>query len=187
MTSRIIGFIVLCAAIVAIFFALQYSGARLVTDIAGSGGEDAQSQGSDLVGKTAPYFDLPDMEGNYMQISDFTDTPLVLVFWATWNDQAADQMHILDEYLTSIPQEQQLVTIITIDSQEEKSVISSFMRRGGYRVRTLIDARGAVSEAYRIKSLPTTYFIGRDGIIRDAYAGLMSERMFVDKVEKILN
>ncbi len=185
-TSSVVGLVVFLAAVVGVFFALRYSSSQLVSDIAGETPQAEQSSGSDLVGKTAPYFDLPDMEGNHVQVSGLIGTPLVLVFWTTWNSQAADEMHILDEYLASIPTEGRLVKIIAIDSQEEKSVVSSFMRRGGYVVPTLLDARGAVSEEYQIKSTPTTYFLDRDGVIRDADAGLISERMLVDKIETIL-
>ena len=138
-----------------------------------------------LIAEQAPFFDLPDIMGNHARISDFIETPLVVVFWSTWNDAAADQIHILDQYL-SRQGTQSLVKIIAIDSQEERSVVSSFMSRGGYNVPTLIDISGSVSEAYHIKSLPTTYFIGRDGTIRDAYTGVLSESMLINKLDQIV-
>lgn len=141
---------------------------------------------SELIGGRAPYFDLPDGSGDHVRLSDYTDTPLIILFWSTWNADASDQMKILDDYLGARAPEERLVQILAISSQEERSIVASFMRRGGYRVKTLVDAQGITSEEYRIKSLPTFYFVDRSGIVREAYAGLLNERMIGDKVEGIL-
>lgn len=165
----------------AVFFALRYGGTQFVADIAGESIENEAA----LAGERAPYFDLPDLEGNHVRLSDYTDMPLIIVFWATWNEQAADQLHIIDEYLAEAGSAR-LVEIVAIDSQEEKSVISSFMRRGGYGIHTLLDARGGVTEEYKVKSMPTIFFVKRDGTIAESFAGVLSERMLVDKIENIL-
>jgi peroxiredoxin len=177
--SSLIGAAVMIGAVIIVFIALQYSSSQFVTDIAGN---DASDTG--LSGTQAPYFDLPDLAGDHVRLSDYTDQPLIIVFWTTWNEQAADQLHILDEYLES--SEDDLIQVVAISSQEEKSIVSSFVRRGGYGLQTLLDARGVTTEEYGVKSLPTTFFIRRDGTIAESFAGVLSQKMLVDKVENIL-
>ena len=170
-----------------LFVAVRFGSLNSLPTIA-QGAQSASDTGVqqfDLIGKQAPFFDLPTIAGDHVRISDFIETPLVVVFWSTWNTAAADQIHILDQYL-SRQGTQSLVKIIAIDSQEDRSVVSSFMARGGYSVPTLVDTSGSVSEAYHIKSLPTMYFIARDGTIRDAYVGILSEKTLSDKIEQIL-
>ena len=186
MSSYIIapaGILILAALI---FGAVSLGGSSLVPQLSGISSEEgttSSNSNADLVGRDALYFDLPDTAGNRVKLSDFVDTPLLIVFWATWSSEASDQMHILDQYLSE--EGNQLVQIVAIDTQEEKSVVSSFMRRGGYTVPVLTDVQGATAAEYDVKSLPMLYFIGRDGVIQDAYAGVMSQRMLVDKLEKI--
>ncbi len=184
-TSHLVVLLVSIAAIVALFFVLYFGGSSLVSSIAGQGTAVAPS-GTGLVGNRLPYFDLPNLAGDHVRSADFTDMPLVIVFWSTWNAQAADEMHVLDQYLADQSSHSQLVKVVAIDSQEDKSVVSSFMSRGGYQVPTLLDARGIASEAYGIKSLPAFYFIDRTGTVREAYAGAMSQAILMNKIENIL-
>ena len=60
------------------------------------------------------------------------------------------------------------------------------MKRGAYNVSIGLDLSGDVSNQYNIKSLPTTYFIGKDGVVKEIYTGVLSESMIVDKVENLL-
>jgi len=175
----------LLALVGVIFLAVQYGGNAYITDISGTSSPTDATPASDLVGAQAPYFDLPDLRGNHLKLSDFIGTPVVLVFWSTVNGTAADQIQILDQYLADHGGDG-LVKIIAIDSQEDTSVVASYIRRGGYSVPTLIDTQGSVSEGYRIKSLPTLYFLDRTGTVRSAYAGVLSERQLVDKIEQII-
>ena len=171
--------------ITALFFAVRFSARTVVGDIAGTSPSDLP-QTTEFLGADAPYFDLPNLAGDHVALSDFRDTPLIVVFFATWNSEAIDQLAIIDTYLARERTADHLVNIVAINSLEEKSVVSSFMRRGGYRVPTLLDVQGSASEAYRIKGLPTSFFVDRTGVIQTAYTGVLSERMLVDKIEAVL-
>jgi hypothetical protein len=51
----------------------------------------------------------------------------------------------------------------------------------------LLDLDGIVSRTYRLQSLPTTYFIGKDGIVRDiVIGGPMAEALLRVRVEQLL-
>jgi len=176
----------LIATLGAIFSFIYLGGSALVLNVAGEQNAGTHASGAGLLGNRLPYFDLPDLAGNRVRSSDFADTPLVIVFWSTWNTEAADEMHILDQYLGDKTSQNQLAKIIAIDSQEERSIVSSFMSRGGYRVQTLLDAQGVAGERYGIKSLPAFYFIDRAGVIREIYVGMLSQQALMNKLEKIL-
>jgi peroxiredoxin len=161
-------------------------GSSLLLDIAGQPTPEALSPDIGLLNNQMPYFDLPNLAGDHVRSSDFIDTPLVIMFWSTWNTQAADEMHILDQYLADSFAQNHLVKVVAINSQEERSTVSSFMNRGGYQVQTLLDIQGLTSEKYNIKSIPTFYFVNRAGVIQEIYSGALSERSLMNKIEKIL-
>jgi cytochrome c biogenesis protein CcmG, thiol:disulfide interchange protein DsbE len=184
---RLVALGIIAALGIAIFYALYLGGSALVLDVAGQGAPDTAASGAGLLGNRLPYFDLPNLAGERVRSSDFADTPLVVVFWSTWNAPAADQMHILDQYLADqSSRSNRLVKIVAIDSQEERSIVSSFMKRGGYQVPALLDAQGIAGEQYAIKSLPTFYFIDRAGIVREIYSGMLNQSALINKLEKIL-
>ena len=136
------------------------------------------------IGTTAPHWELPDLAGNSVPLEDFLGEPLVLTFWTTWNSMAVDQVSIFDMYLARFGS--QLFTIVAVNNQEDESVVANFVRRGGYSVRVLLDETGEIGEIYNAKHLPVTYFLDRDGIIRNVFVGVLSEEMLVERAKAIL-
>ena len=173
------------AGVVLLFVVVFWGGSYFLPTINLNTVDDTDAQTSEvlLVGKKAPYFDLPDILGNHVRLDEFLNAPVLIVFWSTWSSAAADQLKILDDYNTT---HEQLIKIVAIDSQEERSVASSFVRRGGYKVQILVDALGATSDEYRIKSLPTLYFLDQDGVVKDTHVGVLSAKELGDKIEQLL-
>jgi len=134
----------------------------------------------------APYWDLPDLEGNRVLLSDFYGKPLVMTFWASWNELAADQLAMLDEFYSQKNKEG-LFNIMAINNQEPKGKVFNFMSRGGYALPVLLDELGAVGQAYGLRQLPTTYFIDKNGVIFETFVGVLDEKTLVGKVEKIIS
>ncbi len=183
-------FIVALIILVLVFLLVFISGKYVLPDLLGGGVKIKTSnipiEGERLLNKQAPFFDLADNLGSRVKLSQFINTPVVLVFWATWNKESADQVKIIDDFIHNGKNQASLVKFIAINSQEDPSLVKSFIRRGGYNVSFALDTSGEMSERYNIKSLPTAYFINKDGVISDIYVGVLSERMFVDKIEQLL-
>ncbi|MFZ2886512.1 MAG: redoxin domain-containing protein [Minisyncoccia bacterium] len=180
MTARVLIPLSICAILGALFGAAYFGGSSLLPSLRGTDAVaivDAPEKG-----KRAPLFDLPDSGEGRVRLAEYGNEPLIILFFATWNSEAADQLKILDDYRMGGG----LVRSIAIASQEEKTIVSSFIRRGGYTVPVALDQRGATSEAYGIKSLPTLFFIGRDSIIHDIAIGVLSEQQIGDRAERIL-
>ena len=97
---------------------------------------------------------------------------------------SADQIKILDDHLAK--NGEALFKIIAISSQEDRSAVANFINRGGYRVQILLDETGEVGGKYEARNLPATYFIDKNGIARDVFVGILSEKMLVEKIEQLL-
>ncbi len=142
------------------------------------------------IDEKAPYFELKDPEEKSVAITEFLGKPFILTFWTTWNTLSADQIKIFDDYLAAREKKDNgigaLFEIVTINSQEDKSIVSNFMRRGGYQVKVLLDEDGSTGEIYQARNLPVTYFMDSDGIIRDVSVGILSEEMLLQKIEAII-
>ena len=169
------------------FFMIKTSSKDILSNMLGQSKSQTTNQkiGDKLLNNKAPYFDLSSIDDKRIKSSDFIDKPLIVVFWASWNVESANQLKIIDDYKAR--NKDNLASIISINSQEDKSVVKSFMRRGGYIVPTAIDTNGSITEDFNIKSLPTTFFIDRDGVIRTIYSGVLSKEMFSSFVEPLLD
>jgi peroxiredoxin len=134
--------------------------------------------------KEAPFFELSDLDGNKIKLSDYLGSPLVITFWTTWNQTSADQIKIFDEILSK--NKSLLFKILTIDNQEDKSIVSNFIKRGGYKLLVLLDESGAIGEFYQARNLPVTYFVDKNGVVKDIFVGVLNEKMLVDKSGEII-
>lgn len=149
-----------------------------------SGVSGANTEVHKSTSKPAPYFKLSDLKSASIQSTDFLGTPIIVTFWTTWNLASADQIKIFHEFITE--RKEELFKIITISSQEDKSAVSSFIKRGAYTVEVLLDEDGEATEAYKARNLPVTYFINKHGIVVDTFVGTLSKAMLIEKAEKIL-
>lgn len=179
-------FLIGIGIVVLIFFVLKITGSIFIKEIVQDVSIKTYSTESIFadLDKEAPFFELPDLSGSLVKLSDFSGTPLVVVFWTTWNVQAADQIKILDDYLAK--NKKTLFKMVAVNNQEDKSIVSNFIKRGGYQIEVLLDEKGAIGELYRARNLPVSYFLDKNGVIRDIFVGVLGEKALVDKLEKII-
>jgi peroxiredoxin len=186
MTKKTIGIggIVLVGIIV-LFIALYIGGSVFVLKLTGEPLPQPTGDDRALLNHKAPYFDLPNIAGDHVRLSEYEGSPLVVLFWASWNADSTNALSILNAY-EAAHAANPLLKVVTINSLEERSLVSSYMKRGKYTVTALVDAQGGASGAYKVKGLPTYYFIDSSGVLREIYNGTLSPTMLGDKMESIL-
>lgn len=136
------------------------------------------------MGYLAPHFTLLNLEGEEIRTSDYKDKIIILNFWTTWNLVAKDQLVILESYYQEIKDNKDIV-LLTINNQEDKSVVSSFIRRGEYVLPVLLDENGKIGQLYKISTLPATYFINQEGKVKEIYIGVLNQEEIKKKVERL--
>lgn len=174
--------------VIAVFLLLKFSGNFLVAEVIKEVAIEKREEVLDAkIGKPAPYFELFDLNGVKVKSTDFLGKPLAIIFWTSWNAESADQIKILDDYLLESPiAKSGVVHFLTINSQEDKSAVLSFITRGNYKVRALLDESGEITEKYDARSLPASYFIDKEGVLKEVFIGVLGEKILVEKIEKLL-
>ncbi len=120
-------------------------------------------------GALAPDFLLEALDGDETRLSDYRGQPVVLNFWATWCVSCRKEMpQLIEAY--DLHRDEGLV-VIGLNLQESESIIRPFVDDFGINFPVLIDRDGEVGDAYRLVGLPTTFFIGRDGVVESVFIG----------------
>lgn len=114
----------------------------------------------------APDFTVYDVEGNVVHLSDYMGKPIVVNFWASWCGPCKSEMPEFEEKYKELGEEVQFLMVnMTDGSRETVDVASEFINAQGYTFPVLYDTDVNAAYLYSVYSLPTTYFIDKDGYI----------------------
>jgi peroxiredoxin len=132
---------------------------------------DSQTDSGITVGKIAPDFQLLDTNGNQVALSDFRGRPVMLNFWATWCTPCQFEMPLFQEIYEDEKWLQEELVILAVNLQDSANDIKQFMTYMGLTFTVLLDTNGLVGLKYNTRNIPVTYFIDKDGIIKDVAIG----------------
>jgi peroxiredoxin len=129
---------------------------------------------------SAPEFQLQSLDGQVVALSSFGGKPVMLNFWATWCGPCLGEMPYIQEVFEDEEWREQGLVILAINVGESSSKVGKFMEENGLNFEVLLDADQIVAQRYSIRGIPTTFFIGKDGIIKDAKVGAFSGKAEID-------
>lgn len=136
------------------------------------------------LGSPAPDFTLQRVGGEALRLSDLKGQPVFVNFWATWCTPCREEMPAMQE-LYERYRDQGLV-ILAINMEEDEARVRRWVEQGGFTYTFVLDSDGQQVKRYNVNAAPTSYFIGRDGVIRDLKLGAISRDEMVSKIERIL-
>jgi len=135
------------------------------------------------IGNLAPDFQLNNLNGQPVSLSDFRGKPVLVNFWASWCPPCRSEMPFIQDISVDKNWAEEGLVVLAIDIGESASTVRAFVKDEGLTFPVLLDTTWDVSFEYYILSIPTTYFIDREGIIQDLKIGPFSS---VTEIERSL-
>jgi thiol-disulfide isomerase/thioredoxin len=138
-------------------------------------------------GFLAPDFNLPAYGGGVLSQRDLIGRPVVINFWASWCPPCRSEMpamqRVHEEY-----QDQGLVILgINAANQDQMADAIDFAEQNGLTFPIIFDTGGRATLDYQVRSLPTTFFIDRKGLIQEIIVGgPISEALLRIRAEQLL-
>jgi thiol-disulfide isomerase/thioredoxin len=125
------------------------------------------------VGEVAPNFALPDARepARVRQLADFRGQVVVLNFWATWCGPCKREMPEFEAAQRALGDE---VAVVGVNYRESPEAAVAFLDDLEATFSAVIDGDGEVAEHYRVRGLPVTYFLDREGVVRHIEIGEVS-------------
>ncbi len=132
--------------------------------------------------QAAPDFDLPTLSGGRVQLSSFSEKPLVLAFGTTWCPSCGEEAPVLQQISVQHPE----VYVLLIDPQESRTDVAAFAGGHNLTFTIALDESGAVADSYRVRAIPCTFFVDTQGQIRYRHVGVLDDES-LEKGLKALN
>lgn len=141
--------------------------------------------GEPRVGKAAPDFKLLTLDGRPAALRDFRGSPVMLNFWASWCPPCRYEMPFFQEIWKEYHGKG--LVILAVNIGETAATAGQYMRDNGFTFPVLLDTSQDVALNYNIRSIPTTYFLDEEGIIKDMKVGAFINKAAVEsKLDKII-
>jgi cytochrome c biogenesis protein CcmG/thiol:disulfide interchange protein DsbE len=136
------------------------------------------------IGDRAPDFTLPTIDGKEASLSQFRGKIVMINFWETSCSACAGEMSDIQAVFDTWSRDD--LEILAVNNGERAAFVQSFIDSKGLTFPALLDSDQAVSNMYQISTIPTTFFIDADGIIKRIKSGRFMSQSEIETMLKSL-
>jgi peroxiredoxin len=133
------------------------------------------------IGKAAPVFKLPDLEGKPVELTSLRGKPVLLDFWSVTCAPCVRGLPVMAalelEYRGALQ-----TWGISFDTQTR---VKKWQAEHGPALPTLLDAEFSVSDAFKVNGIPAVVLIDRDGVVRNYWQGEVPEKELRAAIGKV--
>jgi len=124
------------------------------------------------LGSYAPDFTLVSLDGESVTLSELRGSTVVLNFWASWCAPCRYEMPLLQATYEAYGADG--LVVLAVNMGEERRRVEGFVEDMVATFPVFGDEETRVGSLYRVRGAPTTYFIDRDGVVRQRYVGQLT-------------
>jgi len=96
---------------------------------------------------------------------------VIINFWATWCSPCREEMPNFEKVYRDLKAEGLVILAVNTTDQDSEVEVRAFVTEYGLTFPIALDRRGEASRRYLITGMPTSFFVGRDGVIRSVIIG----------------
>ncbi|MDD8019840.1 MAG: redoxin domain-containing protein [Acidobacteriota bacterium] len=131
-----------------------------------------------MINEAAAPFELKDLEGKDVKLSDYSGKVVILDFWATWCSPCLSSfpgMKKLVEEYQKTPDVAFVFVNCWQDEDNKEQVVKDFLEKNQYPFYVLMDTTNTVTSAYGVSGIPTKFVIDPKGKIKFKVVGFEND------------
>jgi peroxiredoxin len=133
--------------------------------VAPAAGEDVRARFVPWNQGAPPALALKDLDGRAHALADYRGTVVLVNFWATWCDPCQDEMPSLRRLRDRLAGEPFAILGVN-HGGESTAKVRAFRDRLDIDFPLLLDPGGETPRGWRVRVLPASFVVGRDGRVR---------------------
>ena len=138
-------------------------------------------------GFLAPDFTLANAAGEMVTLSDLRGQAVIINLWASWCGPCRTEMPAIQQVYDEFREEGFTVLAVNATSQDSQTAALRFAEEYDLTFPILFDVDGSVIRDYQVRAFPSTFFVGRDGVIQEVViGGPMAEALLTTRAQNLL-
>ena len=135
--------------------------------------QEAQDRGSAItaVGKPAPAFSLPALDGHTVSLADYHGKTLVIAWWASWCTPCRGEIPVLNRLYNRGSNPGHEFEVVAVSVDEDRAAAEAFARETAMTFPVLLDPHQRTIDAYHVESIPSLVVVDPNGSITFGRAG----------------
>jgi peroxiredoxin len=144
--------------------------------------EKAEAKRGTEPGNLAPEFQLTQLDGTALTLSDLRGQPAVLVFWASWCSFCKEEAPHVNKLAEAFANRG--VHVFGINVRDSQARTEWGVKNFGIHYPVVRDANGNAAHDYNVEGIPNVLFLDRKGAVR--YVGSHIPGDYVERLELML-
>jgi peroxiredoxin len=137
------------------------------------------------VGSVPPNFSGVTYDGTAVSLADYAGKPVWLTFGASWCPDC--RVESPDIEATYQANKDQGLVVLGVFINEPAGDVAGYAERAGLTFPIAVDPNADIAAAYRSMGIPTHFFIGPDGRVREVRIGALARDDMARAVAAIMN
>ena len=147
-------------------------------------GRDPSVIASPLVGRTAPNFTLPALDGPPVTLSKLRGQIVVINFWASWCAECQVEQAALVQAWRQF--QDSGVVVLGVDFEDDTGAARSYVSTAGITYPVVEDTDSSTALAYGLRGVPETFVVNQSGRIVDHVIGPVDEASLASEINSVL-
>jgi len=136
--------------------------------------------GSPLIGKPAPALAATTLDGATFDLAAQRGKPVLVNFWASWCGPCREEFPLLEDAAARHAAE----GLVVVGSlyKDDPEPARAFVAEQGATWPTVTDPDRAIGQAWKVLAPPQTFFVDREGVIREVQVGQIRDAEELDRL-----
>lgn len=142
-----------------------------------------------IINEKASDFTLPDLSGKNVSLADFKGKVVFLDFWASWCGPCKQEVPEISRVSQKYKNTEVVFLLVNID--KKTSHATDFLAKVPGLSKSLVivlDPESVAAKLYNPVTMPTSYIVGKDGLIKNVHFGYKESdpATWVEEIDRLL-
>jgi cytochrome c biogenesis protein CcmG/thiol:disulfide interchange protein DsbE len=147
-------------------------------------GRDPSVIASPLVGRAAPNFTLPQLDGPPVTLAKLRGQVVVINFWASWCAECHTEQAALDQTWRQF--QDSGVVVIGVNFEDSTGAARGYVRADDVAYPVVEDADSRTALAYGLRGVPETFVVNQSGRIVNRVIGPVDAATLATEINSML-